>query len=301
MRQRARKRTLLVTFLLLTVLIGLPVWSVCRQVRQERLNRELIAAIKKNDTATVVALLNAGADANAQDKGDTQVSARHVLMTWMDRLRGRKPTKKTFYPSALMIASGNYVGQRDGSVTPPENAALVKDLLDRGAYPNVRDEDGNTPLTMAASYGHTITARLLLDHGADIHARDDRGGTALIYAGIRHPTGFIELLLDRGADVNERAHHGDTALTFACKYACYRAGLERLLEAGANVNAKGEYGYTSLIYAAYHDDTIALKLLLEHGADVNAKGRDGDTALKMAQRGGYTDIVRLLKKAGAKK
>jgi ankyrin repeat protein len=300
MRLKTRKRTLLLTLLLLTVVIGLPVWSVYRQVRQERLNRDLIAAIKKNDTATAIALLNAGVDVNAQDKGNAPVSARQVLMTWIERLRGRKSTQKTLYPSALSVASDIYVEQRDGRVTPPENTALVKALLDRGADPNVRDEDGNTPLIKATQYGHTSTARLLLDHSADIHVRNNRGVTALIYAGIRHPTGMIELLLDRGADVNDRDHYGDTALMFACEYECYRAGLERLLEAGADVNAKGEYGYTPLIYATYHGDTFALKLLLEHGADVNTKGRDGDTALKFAQRGEWADIVRLLKKAGAK-
>jgi ankyrin repeat protein len=298
MRPRARKRILL--FLFLAVLIGLPVWIVYRQIRQERLNRDLIAAIKKNDTATVIALLNAGANPNAQDKGNVPVSASHVLLTWMDRLRGRKSTDQTFYPSALMVASYNYAEQGDGSITPPENPALFKALLDRGADPNVSDEYGTTPLIKAASYGHTSTARLLLDHGADIHVRDIRGGTALIYAVVRHPTGFIELLLDRGADVNNRDQSGRTALMWACGNWCYRTGLERLLEAGANVNAKDNDGNTALIHAAFLDDTIALKLLLEHGADVNAKASDGDTALKEAQRGGAVDIMHLLRQAGAK-
>lgn len=40
---------------------------------------------------------------------------------------------------------------------------------------------------------------------------------------------------------------------------------------------------------------------LENGADVNAKDKDGKTALMLISNLGYTDIVSLLKNAGAKK
>jgi len=43
-----------------------------------------------------------------------------------------------------------------------------------------------------------------------------------------------------------------------------------------------------------------VKLLLEKGADVNAKNHYGTTALKAASDIGHTDIVKMLKEAGAK-
>jgi ankyrin repeat protein len=43
-----------------------------------------------------------------------------------------------------------------------------------------------------------------------------------------------------------------------------------------------------------------VQLLLDHHADTNAKDSKGDTALKIATRGGYTRIVELLKKSGAR-
>src|SRR5579871_4062460 len=158
---KPKKRILLILLFFVAVLISLPVWSVCHQIRQERLNRDLIAAVKKNDTATALALLKAGADANAQEKGNTPVSARQVLRAWWDRLRGRKPADTDFHPAALIIASDAYDRDINGSVTPPENVALVQSLLDHGADPNTRDKGGNTALIWAALHDHTTTARLL--------------------------------------------------------------------------------------------------------------------------------------------
>jgi ankyrin repeat protein len=42
------------------------------------------------------------------------------------------------------------------------------------------------------------------------------------------------------------------------------------------------------------------KALISAGADINAVNDNGDTALSIAQGAGKTDIVDLLKKAGAK-
>jgi uncharacterized protein len=47
-------------------------------------------------------------------------------------------------------------------------------------------------------------------------------------------------------------------------------------------------------------NTDVVKLLLEKGADANVKSVNGKTALDAAKRMGYTDIVQLLEKAGAK-
>jgi ankyrin repeat protein len=52
--------------------------------------------------------------------------------------------------------------------------------------------------------------------------------------------------------------------------------------------------------AAMTGATETVELLLSHGADVHARDKDGDTALKWASRGGFNNVVRLLKAHGAK-
>ncbi len=53
---------------------------------------------------------------------------------------------------------------------------------------------------------------------------------------------------------------------------------------------------TALGAAATYRETT----LLEAGADVNAKDNDGSTALMTGEEVGHTEIVEMLKKAGAK-
>jgi len=77
--------------------------------------------------------------------------------------------------------------------------------------------------------------------------------------------------------------------------------VQALLEAGADVNAKDTYGETALLEAVVswrsHD---FVKALLEAGADLNAMDNDDKTALMLADEHGHTEIVQLLKEAGAK-
>jgi ankyrin repeat protein len=52
--------------------------------------------------------------------------------------------------------------------------------------------------------------------------------------------------------------------------------------------------------ASEYGNIEIVKLLLEAGVDVNTKTKKGETALIYALNNGYTEIVNLLKKAGAK-
>jgi len=78
----------------------------------------------------------------------------------------------------------------------------VRGLLERGADPDARDEDGRTPLYIAAANGSVEVARLLLKHGADVNARAIDGSTPLHLAVAFGHLDVAELLLERGADVN---------------------------------------------------------------------------------------------------
>ncbi len=53
----------------------------------------------------------------------------------------------------------------------------VKKLLDKGCDPNIRDEDGSTPLHKAALFGHLGVVRELLAGGADPNIKDNKGRT----------------------------------------------------------------------------------------------------------------------------
>ena len=88
-------------------------------------------------------------------------------------------------PVVLQIANAT------GPTTPPQAdrktpelpwVTVVRLLLDAGANLEARDQEGETPLSRAASFGQTETFQLLLEKGARIDVRDKRGMTPLIAA-----------------------------------------------------------------------------------------------------------------------
>ncbi len=79
-----------------------------------------------------------------------------------------------------------------------------------------------------------------------------------------------------------------------------------LLSKEADINAMAETEcmgintrLTPLINASRMDCKDVVEVLLNNGADVNVKNSDGRTALVLAKLYGYTDIVEMLKQAGA--
>ena len=79
--------------------------------------------------------------------------------------------------------------------------AAVKELLDDGKSPNVRQSDGVTPLMVAASFGDAGIAAMLLAKGADPNLRAQGGRTALSMAQARGAAGaqMVQLLQRSGA------------------------------------------------------------------------------------------------------
>src|SRR5262245_19994140 len=101
MKRKHRIRSILWSLLIPAIFIVCLAWLTYAQVRQERLNRALIAAIKRYDAPAVVSLLQQGADANARDLPTTGVSIWQLLL---DRLRGRPANSpKDQFLTALMV------------------------------------------------------------------------------------------------------------------------------------------------------------------------------------------------------
>ena len=118
MRQAARAKTwrrwcvyILLALIVLPVLVT-TVWYG-RQVRQQRLDHALIAAIKKNDTAGAIALLDQGADANATDKPETPLTFKNLLADFWNRIKGNKPPKETNLSTPAILLAYKYAMEND--------------------------------------------------------------------------------------------------------------------------------------------------------------------------------------------
>jgi len=65
------------------------------------------------------------------------------------------------------------------------------------------DEEGKTPLILAACGGHPETCELLMQHEVDPEVRDNSGWTALMWAVALDHSKCMQVLLDYGADYTE--------------------------------------------------------------------------------------------------
>jgi len=75
----------------------------------------------------------------------------------------------------------------------------VQSLLEKGISPTaLKDENGRTPLHLAAANGHQATAEAILQHGADINARDNTGNTPLDLAEAGGHSALSQFLLSKG-------------------------------------------------------------------------------------------------------
>lgn len=231
-----RKRTARLVVLILAIAAAAPLSWMQHEIRQNRLNRVLIAAVKRNDPQAAAAALRLGADPNARDLPMVQDSVWRMLL---DRLfhKNHKNTVASQVRFALLIAV-----QNDYDPGPPERLGLpdplmilsnerrlrplktqiVRALLEAGADANVRDTDGSTALMRAIYDANAEAVHSLLMHGARVDLQRKDGWTALWIAVERGDlavsTGreivVVRDLLAHGADVDIRAEGGQTIFEF---------------------------------------------------------------------------------------
>jgi ankyrin repeat protein len=110
----------------------------------------------------------------------------------------------------------------------------VRDLLEQGANPDARDDEGRTPLFSAVLGNCVALVGLLLESRADVNARDEHGWSVLHYAAQEYLPEIARILIGRGADVNAVDGDGRSVMGRAVFSSGGRDGIIRLLR-GAGV------------------------------------------------------------------
>jgi ankyrin repeat protein len=172
----------------------------------------LISAASHDSPEIVSALLRAGADANVKDNAGYMAILR-AIQNKHDEI------------ADLLLAQTNLDVNSRGAIGSTvlmsyvwrEQADVVRNLLERGANPNLSDEDGDRALHGAAMRGNVDILRMLLAKGADPNAKNKVGGTALMWAGTYGHDEVARVLIEAGADPTLKDHNGMTASAWAAK------------------------------------------------------------------------------------
>jgi ankyrin repeat protein len=223
-------------------------------------NEALRTAARIGDTEQVRALLEAGADPNAE--------------------------RRSYSP--LMFAAGN------------GHVEMTRLLLARGAAVDHRDHNGDRALLWAAERGHVETVRMLLAAGAAVQSDDDPyQRTPLMRAAGYARVEVVRVLLAAGADARRRDHTDDTALHQAATSGNPEI-ITMLLAAGGDPDIGDRILRRRPIHlAATYGRIEAVRLLAATGAALNARDHEGRTALWTAASRGHAAVVELLLVAGA--
>lgn len=107
-------------------------------------------------------------------------------------------------PTIIDTQDGN-TGERAVHIVVKErDMSWLGFLIQKGARIDLKDNQGNTPLMVAARIGNVDAARLLIARGANLNAANSLGETPLIMAVQRRDSPMTRLLLTQGADPSRR-------------------------------------------------------------------------------------------------
>ncbi|KAF1318787.1 Tkl protein kinase, partial [Globisporangium splendens] len=184
-----------------------------------------------------------------------------------------------------------YVAARNGFID------IVELLLVQGAHVDFCDADGETPLYVAAYNGFLDVVVKLLNYGANVNMSDADGVTPLSVACGNGHLGIVQVLLERGANAEIGDTDGDTPLLVAAMNG-FVGIVELLLQRtgeDVNVDQVNADGATALFIAAQNGFTEVMIPLLESGdADANLTDLHGVTPLCAASHSGHAAAVRVL-------
>lgn len=185
------------------------------------------------------------------------------------------------------------------------DSVKVSGLVKQGANLNSQDNDGRTP-TMVATYNNDIaTAKVLIEAGADVNIRDKMSNNPFLYAGAEGYLEILKLTVEHGADPSLLNRFGGTALIPAGEHGHVEVIQYLLQNTKIDINHVNNPGWTALLEAIVLNtggprQQQSVQILVDHGADVNIADKNGVTPLQHARAKGFTVIVEILEKAGAR-
>lgn len=216
----------------------------------------LMIACEKGNADLAEALFKAGASVNLKSKyGDTAldkaISAHHVRIVRMLVENNSNYDRKSAVFSAVIAG----------------NLEIIRLLMTGEVNVNMRGFGGNTLLMLAADADVDIV-KYLMEKGADPALRNDEGETALMKAVRSYKeTGFstVRYLIERGSDVNAVNRKNETALILAVKKSDVKL-VRLLIEKGCALSPKDEAGKSALTYAIENSNSELAGLLEKAGA-----------------------------------
>jgi len=211
------------------------------------------------------------------------------------------PAAAQVAPSAAELAA--YTGLH--AAAAKGNAAAIERLVKAGAALEARDANKRTPLHVAIFAHQAAAARALLKAGADANALDAQRYDIVTIAAVADDVEMLKLALAGGCKAGNITSPYDGTALIAAAHLGHDEVVRILIAAKAPLDHVNNLGWTAVIESIVLGDggkrhVATLAALVQAGANVNLADRNGATPLALARGRGYTEMVAILEKAGAR-
>jgi len=118
------------------------------------------------------------------------------------------------------------VDEKSRDTRSMEPAIKMINLLDKGAYPNIKSKNGQTPLTYAATLCYHDLIYKLIEVGANLEAKNDNGDTPLMRSAINSDLASMFVLLSAGSSLYCKNIQGHKPFDFLTDYDINRIAIK---------------------------------------------------------------------------
>jgi len=262
-------------------------------------SQELFDAVKENNTEAIEQiLLTYPRTLNVNKQFQNGVTALHIAVR-----RNNLKAVNWLLAAGAQASFQDHIGNNILHWACRYHASMdiIKVLLIAGADAGSANDNCQTPLFYASSWGYCEAIVPLINHGACVRASDMEGFTPLHVTcqGIDNRIKMAYILIENGADIEAKDNDGSTPLDVAVVNRNAKV-VELLLDNGADMTATDKEGHSPFHKACRHQTVDVLRLFLDRGVDVEVKDGEGETAIFWAcEDDSYFDILQELVSRGA--
>jgi ankyrin repeat protein len=205
---------------------------------------------------------------------------------------GPSPTEAARY-------TGLHAAARQGDV------AAIRKLAASKADLNARDPHGRTPVHVAAFAKQREALRALVQAGAELNLLENDRYDAVTIASVADDEDTLRVLLALGASAKQVTSRYDGTALIAAAHLGHDGVVRQLIGAGAPLDHVNNLHWTAVIESIVLGDggprhQASLKALIDARANLQLADRQGNTPLQLARSRGYSAMVGMLERAGAR-
>ncbi|XP_048247108.1 ankyrin repeat domain-containing protein 50-like isoform X1 [Haliotis rufescens] len=172
------------------------------------------------------------------------------------------------------------------------NSAIFNVIIEKKPDVSKFDKLGNSILHLACLGGDMKIVKYVLSQNmADINSKNQNGETPVMLAALQGQKQLLLFLLGQHADMSPLDNAGNNILHLACCGGNIEVVNYVLLQNIVHIDSRGREGKTPAMMAAEKGRKSVLDLLKSNGADLSLKDNFSNDVYQLARRNGHEELI----------